>query len=219
MSKSQGNMAQTIKTLSKSLKNFPSADPEADNKQEFSTILECLLENRHIINFDTNSDRTRQVKLAKFFKGFIQSFISNCFDVLKTAEDFSLRIDSGDFAFKLIEFVTLKILKKPFLFDFFEMFPQTKSELEKLVLFNISNQDCFFNGNEFVNLNMMKLVLFVLQSPTDSESLQEQLTPLCPKIIEILGVCSFDCSNFDQSLTDSVSEGNPPFFNPQITSL
>ena len=56
---------------------------------------------------------------------------------------------------------------------------------------------------------MMKIVLFLFQTnKTDNKSLfQKSLYNLGYKIIEIFGYCSFDCTNFEESLLSSISNG------------
>jgi hypothetical protein len=204
------SITNTIKYLSKILKEFPSSEEESNNEEEFDQVLKTLNSHQDILNSTEENSSPKQIKLQKFFKSFVKGFIMNCGETLKTSENFSLRIESGDYLFKTIEFLTLNVLKKPSLNHFFEFLPDVEQELKKLILHNIVHQDCFLNGNEFTNVNIMKLILVVLHRWRESNknNFQKVLPALCHKIIDILGVCSFDCTNFEESIKQSLSEGN-----------
>ena len=207
-------LSSTIQTLSKILKSFPNADDADQNESHFQTVLELLYDNKSYFSAsEPAQSNAKRSKIALFFKTFVTSFISQCADCLKTSSNFSLRIDAGDFIFRLVECLTLSVLKEPSLGGFFETFPDALGLLRALISHNIGRQDCFLNGNEFTNLNMMKLVLVATRkdSAPSTDDFEANLAQNAHKIIEILGYCAFDCSSFDESLAGSVSQGGCAF--------
>ena len=202
------HLKDIIKNVSTMLSSFPNEGEADENCSQLDSFKQTLKDYKGLLKSGIASEHSSLTcKFRTFLLNSISVLLKKCKEGLISEHDFSFKIDCGEYLYELVEFLSVHISRKGCLESLFIMLPNLSASLFSLIIHNISHQDCFFNGNEFSNLKMMKLVLTVLQTKRDNDpsAFKEALCPVIPKIFSLLAVCCFDALNFDSLLTEQLN--------------